>query len=159
VTYADIHDELKRIMVMLAPDDLSSDFPDPKRAAEAKKAIVGLSRKVDHRIAVGPESMVGYYPDRAEAMDEAGRLFESYWQPIVCGEDGSLDVEKVKKELYDYRELRDEADRVYEYITGCSAPWKQGDRWAANVAKVLDAAYRHRQALIDAAVKRALEGR
>jgi hypothetical protein len=153
VTDGDIHDGLKRIMVLLAPDDLSSDFPDPKRAAEAKKAIVGLLRKIDHRIVAKPRSIIGYYADREAAMAEADRLFESYWRPLVCDEDGTLDVEKVKKELYDYRELRDDVEKVYGHITGIHT--FGGREWTTDVAKVIEAADRHLKSCVDAAVKEA----
>jgi methionyl-tRNA formyltransferase len=41
-----------------------------------------------------------------------------FWEPIVTKEDGSLDVEQVKKELHDFYIAMQEVPKVYCHITG-----------------------------------------
>jgi len=43
-------------------------------------------------------------------------VFEEFWQPIVML-NGEWDLEQVKRELYDYRQVMSRVSEVYEYIT------------------------------------------
>lgn len=45
-------------------------------------------------------------------------IFDDFWRPLVCRADGSLDLEQVKKELFDYYYLMDRASTVYDHVTG-----------------------------------------
>ena len=45
------------------------------------------------------------------------REWKDFWEPIVTL-DGQLDLEQVKKELYDYRVVMREVSKVYYHITG-----------------------------------------
>lgn len=44
--------------------------------------------------------------------------WESFWKGIVCNPDGSINQEKVKKELYDFSYIMDQVPKVYCHITG-----------------------------------------
>lgn len=48
---------------------------------------------------------------------EVERVWNELWRPIVCKR-GQIDVEQVKKELYDYSVFMDNAARVYCHVTG-----------------------------------------
>ncbi len=58
--------------------------------------------------------------DRREVTDEAvEKDFREFWATYtpILNEDGSLNEEQVKKELYDYHLFMDDASRVYVDIT------------------------------------------
>jgi hypothetical protein len=44
--------------------------------------------------------------------------YQEFWRNIISKQDGSLDIEQVKKELYDYHQYMQETAKVYDYITG-----------------------------------------
>lgn len=44
-------------------------------------------------------------------------MWKDFWEPIVAPE-GKLDLEQVKKELYDYRQMMKNVSGVYEHVTG-----------------------------------------
>lgn len=44
--------------------------------------------------------------------------FEKYWHSIIYNEDGTPNIEQIKKELYDYSVLLDFVSKVYCDITG-----------------------------------------
>lgn len=46
------------------------------------------------------------------------KTFEEFWASIVTNEDGSLNVEQIKKELHDYHNIMEEVSKVYDHITG-----------------------------------------
>lgn len=45
-------------------------------------------------------------------------LFETFWKPIICNEDGSINMEQLKKELADFSYVMQEVPKVYCHITG-----------------------------------------
>jgi len=52
-------------------------------------------------------------------MDEINKEFQEYWVPIIFDmENGRLDLEQLKKELYDYSMLLENVPLVYMEITG-----------------------------------------
>jgi hypothetical protein len=50
--------------------------------------------------------------------------YASFWKEIVENPDGSINIEQVKKELFDYSMMLDAVPKVYDYVTGghCSKP-------------------------------------
>ena len=49
------------------------------------------------------------------------RVWRERWRPIVIRHDGGLDLEQLKKELYDFSVLMRGASLVYEAATGGKA--------------------------------------
>jgi hypothetical protein len=45
------------------------------------------------------------------------RVWKEFWEEIVCP-NGILDLEQVKKELYDFRMMMTEAGKAYYHVTG-----------------------------------------
>jgi len=41
-----------------------------------------------------------------------------FWKPVVCDDQGNLDVEKVKNELHDYGILLKQIPQVYDHVSG-----------------------------------------
>lgn len=50
--------------------------------------------------------------------DMKDKTFEEFWKKIVCNPNGSLNIEQVKKELFDYYSMMEEVTKVYFRITG-----------------------------------------
>lgn len=48
--------------------------------------------------------------------NEINENFESYWKPLI-ETNGEIDIEKVKKELFDYYTAIEEVSAVYDEIT------------------------------------------
>ena len=48
---------------------------------------------------------------------EIDRVFSEFWMSIVMNEDGSLNRERVKLELFDYYRVMGEVSRAYDDIT------------------------------------------
>lgn len=44
--------------------------------------------------------------------------YDTYWKGIIENEDGSVNLDQVKRELYDYSSLMTNATRVYMVVTG-----------------------------------------
>lgn len=42
---------------------------------------------------------------QSEVDQQTNQYWEEWWKPILVKKDGSIDVEQLKKELFDYREL------------------------------------------------------
>lgn len=51
----------------------------------------------------------------AEAVE---RTWRDHWAPLLCDDAGAVDLEKVKRELYDYAQVLDQVPTVYTHITG-----------------------------------------
>ena len=49
---------------------------------------------------------------------EHEKTWRDFWEPVVSGSDGMLDLDKIKRELYDYRILLTNASKVYDHVTG-----------------------------------------
>ncbi len=45
-------------------------------------------------------------------------VWQEFWADIVCNEDGSINLEQVKKELCDFYTVMQEVPKVYSEITG-----------------------------------------
>jgi len=50
-------------------------------------------------------------------ISEVERVYREFWAPIVEYR-GFLDIEQVKKELYDFWLVMDNVPKVYNYVTG-----------------------------------------
>ena len=48
------------------------------------------------------------------------QLWESFWKDIVCNPDGSINLEQLKKELWDFSFILGEVPKVYMGVTGGS---------------------------------------
>lgn len=48
---------------------------------------------------------------------EVEKVWEEFWAPIVLNADGSVNLDQVKKELYDFRTCIEEVTKVYDSIT------------------------------------------
>lgn len=44
-------------------------------------------------------------------------VYNKFWREIVERPDGTLDIDQIKRELYDYRDLLHEVPKVYMEIT------------------------------------------
>ena len=53
-----------------------------------------------------------------EMLTEIEQDYRLYWKDIVEKPDGSLDVEQVKKELFDFHAVIEEVSKAYDAITG-----------------------------------------
>lgn len=49
---------------------------------------------------------------------EIDKLFKEFWKPLVSKSDGTLDVELVKKELFDFYTLMGHLTKMYDHISG-----------------------------------------
>lgn len=49
--------------------------------------------------------------------NEVEKVWEEFWKDIVCNEDGSINIEQVKKELCDYNFILEQVPKVYCHIT------------------------------------------
>ena len=51
-------------------------------------------------------------------MEEVEKVYREFWKDIVENEDGTLNVEQVKKELADYSMVMDNCSSAYEEMSG-----------------------------------------
>lgn len=49
---------------------------------------------------------------------EVENTWNEFWKPIVSNPDGSINLEQLKKELYDFRQVMNNVPEVYDHITG-----------------------------------------
>lgn len=49
--------------------------------------------------------------------NEVEKVWEDFWKGLVCNEDGSINVEQIKKELCDYHFMLEQIPKVYCRIT------------------------------------------
>lgn len=59
-----------------------------------------------------------YDLDNLPVDPEAEQVYQEFWKDIICNEDGSINIEQLKKELYDYSRVLDNVPAVYSEITG-----------------------------------------
>ncbi len=52
-----------------------------------------------------------------ELQQEVDKTFDDFWKEIVCNEKGEFDIEKVKRELYDYSLAMECVSEVYSELT------------------------------------------
>ena len=50
--------------------------------------------------------------------DKVEKVWQEFWKDIVCDESGNINLEQIKKELYDYSIVLNEVPKVYCEITG-----------------------------------------
>ena len=55
------------------------------------------------------------------------KVYKEFWEPLVTDCIGSLDRDKVMRELYDYKTMLTEVSKVYEEISGLSKPTTRSD--------------------------------
>ncbi|MED1863345.1 hypothetical protein P4V41_07735 [Fictibacillus nanhaiensis] len=55
-------------------------------------------------------------------MKDYEKVYDEFWKDLVENEDGSLNLDQVKRELADFRLLIQEVPKVYEELTGLSKP-------------------------------------
>lgn len=60
-------------------------------------------------------------------MEKYEESYQEFWKDIVENEDGTLNIEQVKKELADYRVLLKEVPKVYDELAGFSKPHTRAD--------------------------------
>ena len=51
-------------------------------------------------------------------MEEVEKVYQEFWKDIVENEDGTLNVEQVKKELADFSMVMDNCSSAYEEMSG-----------------------------------------
>jgi hypothetical protein len=51
-------------------------------------------------------------------MEDYEKKFEEDWKDLLCNEDGTLNKDKVMRELHDYSVLLEHVPKVYMHITG-----------------------------------------
>jgi len=49
---------------------------------------------------------------------EIEKVWQEFWKDIVCDENGSINLEQLKKELHDFYTIMQEVPKVYSEITG-----------------------------------------
>lgn len=49
--------------------------------------------------------------------EDVEKCWQEFWVPI-CAPDGKLDLDQIKKELFDYRNVMEGAGKVYDHVTG-----------------------------------------
>lgn len=59
-----------------------------------------------------------YELDKPIVTPEVEQCYQEFWKDIICNEDGSINIEQLKKELYDYSGVLDNVPAVYCEITG-----------------------------------------
>lgn len=50
--------------------------------------------------------------------DPVDVVFDDFWRPIVSDVEGDLDIDQIKKELFDFWQAMQEVPKVYCHITG-----------------------------------------
>lgn len=55
--------------------------------------------------------------EKISVEQEIQELWETFWKPLVT-KDGELDLEQIKKELYDFHFIMQQVPKVYTHITG-----------------------------------------
>ncbi len=57
-----------------------------------------------------------------QVSEEVQHVFETFWKDIIMNEDGTVNLNQVKKELSDFSFMIDQVPRVYEELAGLSKP-------------------------------------
>lgn len=50
-------------------------------------------------------------------MTDIERVYQNFWRPIIENKDGSINIDQVKFELYDYYQAIQNVTKVYDEIT------------------------------------------
>lgn len=56
-------------------------------------------------------------PLKPDVQAEVDKEFTRLWKSLIINEDGTVNLEAVKRELYDYSCLMDNANKVYIHVT------------------------------------------
>lgn len=72
-----------------------------------------------------------------EELDEIEEVYERFWKPIL-ERDGEIDIQKLKKELFDFKMIMRNVSIVYDEITGGKISYPD-----TNAEAVIDAAEDH----------------
>ena len=59
-----------------------------------------------------------YDLDNPPVDPEVEQVYQEFWKDIICNEDGSINIEQLKKELHDYSRVLDNVPAVYCEVTG-----------------------------------------
>lgn len=59
-----------------------------------------------------------YDLDNLPVDPEAEKVYQEFWKDIICNEDGSININQLKKELYDCSRMMDNVPTVYCEVTG-----------------------------------------
>jgi hypothetical protein len=51
-------------------------------------------------------------------MEDYEIVYDSFWKEIVENNDGSLNVDQVKKELFDFKNMMENVPKVFLHVTG-----------------------------------------
>lgn len=46
------------------------------------------------------------------------QIWEEFWKPICTNEDGSINLDQIKRELADFKDVIGNVSKVYDSITG-----------------------------------------
>ena len=60
-------------------------------------------------------------------MENYEKVYQEFWKSIVEDSDGNIDLEQIKKELADYRDLMREVTKVYSELTNFSKPFTRAE--------------------------------
>ncbi len=64
------------------------------------------------------DDCIQWESDNAEyERQECARLFDEFWKPLVCNDDGSIHQDKLNAELWDCCQVMMEVPKVYDHIT------------------------------------------
>ncbi len=89
-------------------------------AIRARKHYEEASTAISHFNSIIPKA-IDMWEDHELKAEKAEKLetgndveddFNNFWKDIVCDEDGNLDVEQVKKELFDFHRLMEHSTTV-----------------------------------------------
>ena len=50
-------------------------------------------------------------------MQDYERSYEEFWKDLIENEDGTLNKDRLKRELHDYRMIIENASKIYDHVT------------------------------------------
>jgi hypothetical protein len=84
---------------------------DTNRIEQLRARSAYLAELLANCIRIETKTPIAHTPSVEE-------VWRDFWAEIVCDPKGNVNVEQVKKELYDFKVLIDNARRVYCHVTG-----------------------------------------
>ena len=51
-------------------------------------------------------------------MTDYEEVWNEFWKEIIIDKNGDINLDQIKRELYDFKELIDNVPNVYRYVTG-----------------------------------------
>lgn len=118
--------EFGDLLVMLATlaDHLGVEFHDAVSLTLEKieRRVARVAREQSEALEAMGEMVAGDgCPDKGALYDEVERVWREFWFPVVTRRTHLpgpyLDLDQIKRELYDYYNFMDEAARVYDAVT------------------------------------------